>query len=106
MTALLTSRAAAASGSHPAVTFVVTIFMSTQDEVGDIYPRIEFAQDNFGHSIDHLTVEPGGGVNPEEAGGSDRPAIAAGKGADEGKMFRNFEGTPQGDAATAKVGGF
>jgi hypothetical protein len=60
VTALLTPRAAAASGSHPAVTFVVTIFMSTQDEAGDIYPRIEFAQDNFGHSIDPFIVEPDG----------------------------------------------
>jgi hypothetical protein len=38
----------------------VTIFMSTNDPAGDIYPRIEFAQDNFGHSIDPIRVEPSG----------------------------------------------
>ncbi len=38
----------------------VTIFMSTQDEAGDIYPRIEFAQDNFGNSIDPISLESGG----------------------------------------------
>ena len=34
--------------------------MSTQDEAGDIYPRIEFAQDNFGNSIDPIRLDPGG----------------------------------------------
>ena len=38
----------------------VTIFMSTQDEAGDIYPRIEFAQDDFGNSIDPIRLDPGG----------------------------------------------
>jgi hypothetical protein len=37
----------------------VTIFMSTQDEAGEFYPRIEFAQDNFGNSVD-IFVDPGG----------------------------------------------
>jgi hypothetical protein len=38
----------------------VTIFMSTNDPAGDIYPRIEFAQDNFGNSIDPIGLESAG----------------------------------------------
>ncbi|QNJ91358.1 hypothetical protein HZU40_24600 [Mycolicibacterium fluoranthenivorans] len=45
----------------------VTIFMSTKDPVGDIYPRIEFAQDSFGFSVDPIkaTDVVGGSVRPD-----------------------------------------
>lgn len=35
----------------------VTIFMSTQDEVGDIYPRIESITDAFGRRVESFTVD-------------------------------------------------
>lgn len=35
----------------------VTIFMSAQDDAGDIYPRIESVTDSFGRRIESTTVE-------------------------------------------------
>lgn len=35
----------------------VTIFMSAQDDVGDIYPRIESVMDGYGRRVESATVE-------------------------------------------------